>query len=512
MNRREFLLAAGSGALGALGSGTISPAVAAEARQGFSRATVVDIARDLAGKVFEPPAEVPQPFADLGYDQYRDIRFKKDLAWWTGEERGFTLEPLHAGFIFKTPVDIHIVENGNMRPIRYASRLFDFGPRLNVPPTEGVALFSGIRLLAPINTIGRFDEFAVFQGASYFRALGAGQTYGASARGLAIDTAEPKGEEFPIFRSYWVERPERKAKTIVVHALLDSVGVTGAFTFGIRPGRITEMEVQATLFARRELGHLGLAPFTSMYLFASPERPRFDDYRDAVHDSDTLTITGSDSGWIARPLANPKTLQVSSFTDSRVRGFGLQQRARRFSDFKDLEARYELRPSVWAEPKLGWEAGQVELVEIPTDREFNDNIVALWRPHKPLRPGQSLSYVYWLHWGPPVVETQLARVKGTRQGLTLDHARRLFVVEFESPKSAVSASRSTLGLGNDVMPRVSASKGAIKNVVGQHNAIEGGYRVTFELDVGGVDLSELRLHLTRHNETISEVWVYRWTP
>jgi glucans biosynthesis protein len=318
MKRREFLLAAGSGALGALGLGTISPAAAAESSQGFSRATVVDIARDLAGKAFEPPAEVPKPYADLGYDQYRDIRFKKDLAWWTGEDRGFTLELLHAGFIFKTPVDIHIVEYGNARPIRYASWLFNFGPRLTTPSIEGAPLFSGIRLLAPINTIGRFDEFAVFQGASYFRALGAGQTYGASARGLAIDTAEPKGEEFPIFRSYWVERPERKAKTIVVHALLDSAGVTGAFTFGIRPGRVTEMEVQATLFPRRELGHLGLAPFSSMYLFASPERPRFDDYRDAVHDSDTLTITGSDSGWIARPLANPKTLQVSSFIDSKV--------------------------------------------------------------------------------------------------------------------------------------------------------------------------------------------------
>jgi glucans biosynthesis protein len=111
-----------------------------------------------------------------------------------------------------------------------------------------------------------------------------------------------------------------------------------------------------------------------------------------------------------------------------------------------------------------------------------------------------------------VVEARLARVKSTREGLTLDHARRLFVVDFESPKFAVTASRPTFGLGDDVVPRLSASKGAIKNLVGQHNAIEGGYRVTFELDVGGVDLSELRLHLTHHNETISEVWVYRWTP
>ena len=44
----------------------------------------------------------------------------------------------------------------------------------------------------------------VFLGASYFRALGAGQHYGLSARGLAIDTVGGQGEEFPRFAEFWI--------------------------------------------------------------------------------------------------------------------------------------------------------------------------------------------------------------------------------------------------------------------------------------------------------------------
>ena len=49
-------------------------------------------------------------------------------------------------------------------------------------------------------------------GASYFRVVGKGQVYGLSARGPAIDTALPSGEEFPRFREFWVERPKQGDK------------------------------------------------------------------------------------------------------------------------------------------------------------------------------------------------------------------------------------------------------------------------------------------------------------
>jgi glucans biosynthesis protein len=505
MDRREFVLAAGGAALGVLARS--SPTRAQGAAGAFGRGNVVELARDLATKEYRPRGKVPELFGKLGYDQYRDIRFRRELGFWVGEQRGFTLELLHAGFIYKNPVEVYVVEAGTPVPVKYTTHLFDFGPHLEVPPLHDQPLFSGIRLRAPINTPDRMDEFVVFQGASYFRALGAGQTYGASARGLAVNTAEPAGEEFPAFRTFWVERPEGGAKTVVVHALLDSPSVTGAYTFHITPGRETVMDVEATLFARSELKHLGVAPLTSMYFFASPEAHRFDDYRPRVHDSDTLAIAQTD-GWLLRPLANPKLLQVSTFQTSATRGFGLQQRADRYADYKDLEARYELRPSIWVEPKEDSEEGQVELIEIPTEREFNDNIVAFWRPSQPLAAGRSQTYSYWLRWGAPVYEKQLARAAETRSGLTLDHARRLFIVDFAAPEIGSSADF----FESEVQPQVFTSQGVLKNIVGQRNTVTGGYQVSFELDVSGVDLSELRLFLLRKNQMISETWLYRWTP
>jgi glucans biosynthesis protein len=424
MNRREFVLTVGGAAVGVIAKSALG--LTQEAGGAFNRDKVVALARTLATKEFDPPSEVPELFGKLGYDQYRDIRFRTQLGFWTGEDRGFSLDLLHAGFIYKVPVEVHVVEAGTPIPVRYTTRLFDFGPHLKVPPLHDQALLSGIRLRAPIHTPDRMDEFVVFQGASYFRALGTGQNYGASARGLAVNTAEPSGEEFPSFRALWVERPERAAKTVAVHALQDSPSVTGAYTFLITPGKDTLMDVEATLFARRELSHFGIAPLTSMYFFASPEDHRFDDYRPQVHDSDMLAIAQNDD-WLARPLANPRLLQVSGFQTNDLRGFGLQQRAGAYADYKDLEARYELRPSIWVEPKEDWGEGQVELIEIPSDREFNDNIVAFWQPAQSLAAGESRTYSYWLRWGAPVYEKALARVVETRSGLTLDHSRRLFV-------------------------------------------------------------------------------------
>lgn len=508
MNRREFVLAAGGAVLGAARP-TRTAALATQSEATFSRTALVALARDRASHEFQSPTEVPAPFAGLGYDQYRDIRFKNELAFWSGEQRGFTLELLHTGFIYAAPVEIHLVEDGIAKPISYMSHFFDFGPKLSVPPTHDQPLFSGIRLRFPLNTPEVLDEVAVFQGGSYFRSLGEGQVYGASARALAIDTGAPEGEEFPFFRSLWIERPEPGAKTIVVHALTDSPRSTGAFTFNIKPGHSTLMEVEATLFAREELPNLGLAPLTSMYLFGPIEKSRFPDYRVAVHDSDALAIAGRGGRRMLRSLANPKTLQISSFVAEDCRGFGLQQRADDYADYKDLEAQYERRPSIWVEPKRSFGDGRVQLVEIPTDREFNDNIVAFWRPANSLPRGESMSYAYWLYWGAPIFDGRVARVGEARGGPTLDHKRRLFVIDFAPSTAGAEAAANFFA--DAVAVEVSASAGALGNVVGQPNRETGGYRASFELDVSGVDLSELRVLLTRENEPISETWLYRWT-
>jgi glucans biosynthesis protein len=245
-----------------------------------------------------------------------------------------------------------------------------------------------------------------------------------------------------------------------------------------------------------------------MYLFGHPEKTRFDDYRSAVHDSDGLAIAEKQGPRILRPLTNPKTLQISSFvTSNTLSGFGLQQRARSYGDYEDLEAHYELRPSVWVEPLGDWPAGQVELIEIPSSYEFNDNVVAFWRPAEELPAGQMLSAAYWLQWGPPVREASLASVAETLIGLSMDHTRRLFVIDFAAPRIEQRNENWTNGISMEA----SASAGKIRSLRGEPNPITGGYRATFELETGGEKLSELRLVLTKSEQAISETWLYRWT-
>jgi glucans biosynthesis protein len=468
----------------------------------FDHAWLVAEAKRLAALSYvTPPSELPNGFDSLTYDQYRDIRFKETKRIWRDEKLQFQLDVLPGGFFFTKPIHVGIVENGAVTPLISTPDMFDFGPA--VPPLPaGTALpFSGFRVRNQVNNAGVWDEFLVFQGASYFRAVAKSQLYGLSTRGLSVNTATAEGEEFPDFTAFWIEKPDPASNFIVIHALLDGPSATGAYRFTARPGVETVVDVEATIFARADLTNFGLGPLTTMFLFDSTNRHRFDDFRPAVHDSNGLQMMSGAGEWIWRPLANPAELQVSAFVDNGIRGFGLVQRSLKFSDFEDLEALYERRPSLWVEPVGDWGKGQVELVEIPTTLETNDNIVAFWKPDEHLAAGNSLAFSYRLHWGTgPGKEEELARVAYSRIGQSFDKKRVLFVVEYDTPFDP----------NNFPMPLVETSSGKISNVVIQANPNSGGSRVSFELDPEDAKLAELRLQLKAGDKPVSETWLYRW--
>jgi glucans biosynthesis protein len=468
----------------------------------FTRDTLVSFAQELASRPFGPPREVGPKLTGIGYDQYHDIEYRPEARLWSGEERGFEIDFRHAGFIYKNPVQVFEVQDGLAKPITYHHSLFDFGPSEALRDDYNDA-FSGVRIWAPLEGHAELQEFVVFQGASYFRSRGKAQIYGASARGIAIDTAEPNGEEFSVFRSFWIERPERGDTSITVHALLDSPRLTGAYTFEITPGNETLMNVSAEIFTREEINIIGIAPLTSMFLFGPLNQHRFDDFRNAVHDSDGLLMWRGNGEWLWRALDNPRHLQVSLFMDENPKGFGLMQRATNFNDFQDLQARYDKRPSLWVEPKEDWGEGSVELVEIPTAGEFHDNVVVFWRP-KELIPAQARRrFSYFLRWGAPAGDSRLAQVSATRSGLTLHQKKRLFIIDFDSPANAE--------IDDSVRVHASASHGDIHNVVGRLNEMSGGYRVSLEFEPDWASVSELRVSLTRDDVIISEIWLFRWT-
>jgi periplasmic glucans biosynthesis protein len=471
----------------------------------FNRAILVARAEELAKQEYVEPAAAQEPGNKLSYDQYRAIRFQKGASIWAHQNRTFTLDLFHPGFIFETPVNINLVIGGMGRRVLFKSDLFEYGPEVGAPPQhdEDEAGYSGFRVRAPLNSPDALDEFLVFQGASYFRAVAREQSYGLSARGLAIRTARPEGEEFPAFTDFWIERPAERATAIVIHALLQSRSVVGAYTFTVTPGSETDMDVVATLFPRRQITNFGVAPLNSMFLFdPAAGRGRFDDFRSAVHDSDGLEILTGRGERVWRPLANPRTLQVSAFLDHDPKGFGLLQRKRRFDDYQDSDAHFERRPSLWVEPRGNWGDGHVELVEIPTDREIHDNIVAYWQSATPLPPGKPTEFAYRLRWLAEPLDTSLARAVATRSGAANANGdQREFVVDFLGAFAPPS----------DIEISVSSSAGKILSPRGSVVADTGAYRVSFELAPERNDIVELRLQLTAKNQPWSETWLYRWS-
>src|SRR5215470_4290351 len=221
-----------------------------EAQSGtsFGYETVQQLAAELAQKSFQAPAaDAIKGTENLDYDQYRQIRFRRERTIWRGEGLNFELQVLPTGWLFKAPVEINIVDAGTVRPLTPDNGYFDLGPLAGKLPPEARLGFSGFRLTGPLNRPDLFDEIIVFQGASYYRALSRGQIYGLSARGLALNVGRPEGEEFPMFRRFWIEKPNAGASQIVIYALLDSPSVAGAFRYEVFPGSPTAVEVQTTL-------------------------------------------------------------------------------------------------------------------------------------------------------------------------------------------------------------------------------------------------------------------------
>ncbi len=482
--------------------------------QAFDLDDVALKAKQLAAQPFQKPeGRQPKALQQIGYDRYRDIRYKADRALWRAEKLPFELQFFHQGLYYDRPVRISEVNGRTVRELKFSPDDFDYGDNKVDAESFRDLGYAGFRVHFAVNSPKYKDEVLVFLGASYLRALGKGQRYGLSARGLAIDTGLISGEEFPRFTDFWVVKPSAGAKEMVIYALLNSRRATGAYKFVLKPGSDTVIDTKSRLFLRENVSKLGVAPLTSMYYFGENQPADHEDYRPEVHDSDGLSIASGTGEWIWRPLVNPKRLLVTSFSMSNPQGFGLMQRDRKFERYEDLEVRHELRPSLWIEPKGAWGSGRLELVQIPTPDETNDNIVAYWVPDKPPTAGEPLALDYLQHWQmnadqkPP-----LAWVEQTRRGRggfgRSDDGSISLVIDFVGP------ALSKLAVDAKIEGVVSVdSNGELLERTTYRNEVTGGWRVNLRLKrVDEGKAVELRAYLKGDNSTLSETWSYVLPP
>ncbi len=469
-------------------------------------------AQQLAAKPYERAAPaLPKVLADLNYDQYRDIRFRPEQALWRSSRLPFEVQFFHPGQYFNQIVRTNLITADGVRQLSFKPEQFDYGSNDLDPDKLRDVGYAGLRVHYPLNRPDYKDELLVFLGASYFRAVGRGQQYGLSARGLALDTGELGGEEFPAFTEFWLEWPRPEDQQLTIYALLDSRRVSGAYRIRLTPGDSTTTEVKLRLYFRDGVKKLGVAPLTSMYFFGENQPAGKEDYRPEVHDSDGLSLH-TDPEWIWRPLVNPRRLLITSFGANNPRGFGLMQRDRDFGRYEDLEARYDLRPSAWVEPRGDWGRGRIELVQIPTPDETNDNIVAYWVPEQAPTAGSTLDFEYGLRWEMKFpTEPPLAHVVQTRRGnggnRSADGGTR-FHIDFEGAALERLLPDTRLVAGVWVGDNAELlERQTLRNVV------TGGWRVS--LRIRRLDDSkpvEMRAVLRNGDENVSETWAYVLPP
>jgi len=493
----------------------------AEAIASFGFSNVLSKARELAREPFREPANnVPEFLLNIGYDAWRDIRFDPEKALWRDEKLPFTVEFFHPGMMYDRPIRINIVKNGEISQVSFSPDLFTYGKndfKEKIPADLG---FAGFRLHYPINTKDYYDEVVVFLGASYLRGLAQNQQYGMSARGIAIDTALSQGEEFPYFKEFWIVKPITGAREITIYALLDSNSLTGAYRYVIRPGSETLINVSSTLFLRKKVDKLGVAPLNSMFFYGENTNQRpIDDFRPEVHDSDGLCVLFRSGERLWRPLKNPRTLQIDTFDAPNPVGFGLLQRDQDFDSYQDLEARYDLRPSVLITPTARWGEGHVELIQIPTDSEMNDNIIVFWVPSRLPNQGEPLSYSYSMRWHfPDKMRLPIGYVVATRTEKGKEERSKKFIIDFAGePLESFPADKALTGV---VM--VDERTRLVEQQL-YKNRVTKGWRLVFEILLEEDDSLdrllvpkrvplELKAFLKQKEQAVTETWSYAFQP
>ncbi|HEU4622445.1 MAG TPA: glucan biosynthesis protein D, partial [Burkholderiaceae bacterium] len=505
-------------------SGVSPPVTTLGAPQAFDYAWLKGQARALATTPYQAPnIELPAALAKLDYDGFQSIRFKPDQALWAKDDLRFHVQFFHRGFLFKERVRIFEVVGGQAQEVAYLPEMFDLRKSgLDAKTLPRDLGFAGFRVQHQTD-FG--SDVAAFLGASYFRAVGADLQYGLSARGLAIDFGGMQGEEFPRFKSFWIERPGKDVGTLTVYALLDSPSITGAYRIALHPGGAMTMDVDAALYPRKTIERLGIAPLTSMYYVGENDRRMDNDWRPEIHDSDGLQVNTGLGEWIWRPLRNPSDIRLNSFLDENPRAFGLLQRDRDFDHYQDDGVFYDRRPNLWVMPKpiegAGWGKGSVQLLELPAPDETHDNIVAAWVPDDKPQAGQELLYSYRLMWGTDIVAAPpLAHVIATRTGIggIVGQKRKYFswrfAIDFSGGALPTLLKRARAGRLAEVETVVTASRGTVEIVSARPQFEQNGYRAMFDLrpPEDSNDPIDVRVFLRLNGEALSETWIYQWLP
>ena len=483
-------------------SAVAQPAVA---RDHMDLDVLTQLVQQLAAQPYNANARtVPDFLNELGYDQYRDFKYKPELALWHDKQLPFELTFFHSGYLYHKNVALNAVNaDGTIEPIAFTPSLFEYGPQQHLIPQLPADLsFSGFHVWwhAPN---GELQPVGLFQGASYYRMVSSFHEYGLSARALAINTT-PGPEEFPDFTTFWLQEPAAGDRDFIFYGLAEGPSVVAGYRFVLTPGTPIRLQTQGRLVLRAAVKELGLTPYSTMFWYGENSAHRPADFRPEVHDSDgVLIVTDKQQTW--RPLVNPPHTRTDVLSGSALRAYALQQRDRDYEHYQDIEANYHLRPDTWVVPGKNMQHGSLRLLEIESPHEYADNVALLWSPEHLPKVGEVFSYDYEIFFG-ELPAAQLAEVIATRYGESLRGDGSIeFIVDFSGPALDKLNDDSKVTIDSSLRGGKFIWQNARKN---PHNDT---WRLTLRV-LPDADADDMRLSATlkQRGKAIGETWTYWW--
>lgn len=470
---------------------------------------LVRLAKKKADSEYQAPSKVPSFLRNLDSGTYKQIKFKSPAALWQGAGMGYRVRGEIPGMIYDKAVSIRANKGDQTEPLPFSPANFNWPNeklRKRVPDDLGYAGFSVDRR---DNSGTGWWPAVSFKGASYFRARGRGEEFGTQARGLSVNAASTNKQTFPHFTHFWLAPPTQGKRGLTIYALLDSPKVVGAYVINTHPGRATHTHVKATLFARKEVSKLGVAPLTSMFTWGENSLSGRSNLRPEAHDADGLLIHGDSKNWQWKPLKNPGKLRQIEIPANQVAGFGLMQRDRSKAHYRAPHRQYHNRPNVWVRPESGFDKGHLELIEIPSKREINRNIELSWVSQQTIKAGSRHEFSYDMIWSPYSPQSNsvghvVATHIGHPQGKNGSERVR---VELEFAGGGLDDLQGRDALTSQI---TTSRKVDVQNIGITRNTHVGGWQLSFDVPTSALGKPlPIRAYLKNGNqEKITEVWRY----
>ncbi len=108
---------------------------------------VVRQARTAAAAPYQPnETALPEVLRQLNYDTYRLITFRPEEGLWRDDRSRFQVQLFHPGYLYKEPVTINEVVDGEVRPVEFSPKFFRYSHLDPAPLKDAKLGFAGFRL------------------------------------------------------------------------------------------------------------------------------------------------------------------------------------------------------------------------------------------------------------------------------------------------------------------------------------------------------------------------------